>query len=104
MRREDGEALGELSPFIREVMAGLEQKLGTKLEWLAVDHWDTDNPHTHVLVRGKRRTGKTCSFRHELIPSSGIREHAQEIVTRVLGPRLAVDLARSAGAKSRCEM
>jgi hypothetical protein len=88
---EDGEALGDLKPFIREVMSGLEQKLGTKLEWLAVDHWDTDNPHTHVLVRGKRADGQDLFIPSKLI-SSGIREHAQEIVTRVLGPRLEADL------------
>lgn len=88
---EDGEALGDLKPFIREVMAGLERKLGTKLEWLAVDHWDTDNPHTHVLVRGKRADGQDLFIPSRLI-SSGIREHAQEIVTRVLGPRLEADL------------
>lgn len=88
---EDGEALGDLKPFIREVMAGLERKLGTKLEWLAVDHWDTDNPHTHVLVRGKRADGQDLFIPSKLI-SSGIREHAQEIVTRVLGPRLETDL------------
>lgn len=87
----DGEALGDLKPFIREVMAGLEAKLGTKLEWLAVDHWDTDNPHTHVLVRGKRADGHDLFIPSKLI-SSGIREHAQEIVTRVLGPRLEADL------------
>ncbi len=88
---EDGEALGDLKPFIREVMAGLERKLGTKLEWLAIDHWDTDNPHTHVLVRGKRADGQDLFIPSRLI-SSGIREHAQEIVTRVLGPRLEADL------------
>ena len=88
---EDGEALGDLKPFIREVMARLEQKLGTKLEWLAVDHWDTDNPHTHVLVRGKRADGQDLFIPSKLI-ASGIREHAQLVVTRVLGPRLEADL------------
>jgi len=90
---EDGEALGDLKPFIREVMSGLERQLGTKLEWLAVDHWDTDNPHTHVLIRGRRTDGQDLFIPSRLI-SSGIREHAQEVVTRVLGPRLESDLAR----------
>jgi hypothetical protein len=90
---EDGEALGDLKPFIRELMAGLEAKLGTKLEWLAVNHHDTDNPHTHVLIRGRRPDGQEPFIPSRLI-SSGIREQAQEIVTRVLGPRLAVDLER----------
>lgn len=90
---EDGEALGDLKPFIRETMAGLEAKLGTRLEWLAVDHHDTDNPHTHVLIRGRRPDGQELFIPSRLI-SSGIREHAQEIVTRALGPRIDLDLAR----------
>ena len=91
---EDGEALGDLKPFIREVMAGLEIKLGTKLEWLAVNHHDTDNPHTHVLIRGRRPDGQELFIPSRLI-SSGIREHAQEVVTRVLGPRLAPEIEQS---------
>lgn len=88
---EDGQALGDLKPFIRELMAGLEAKLGTRLDWLAVDHHDTDNPHSHVLIRGRRPDGQELFIPSKLI-ASGIREHAQEIVTRVLGPRLDVDL------------
>jgi hypothetical protein len=90
---EDGEGLGDLKPFVREVMSGLERQLGTKLEWLAVDHWDTDNPHTHVLIRGRRADGQDLFIPSRLI-SSGIREHAQEVVTRLLGPRLESDLWR----------
>lgn len=90
---EDGSALGDLRPFIREVMSGLEMKTGTKLEWIAVDHHDTDNPHTHILLRGRRADGQDLFIPSKLI-SSGIREHAQEIVTRVLGPRQQVDLVR----------
>jgi hypothetical protein len=90
---EDGAALGDLKPFIREVMGNLEARLGTRLEWVAVDHHDTDNPHTHVLIRGRRSDGQDLFIPSKLI-SSSIREHAQEVVTRVLGPRLNVDLAR----------
>jgi hypothetical protein len=88
---EDGAALGDLKPFIRELMTGLEAKLGTRLEWLAIDHHDTDNPHTHVLIRGRRPDGQDLFIPSRLV-SSGIREHAQGIVTRVLGPRLNLDL------------
>lgn len=90
---EEGDALGDLKPFIREVMAHLEMKLGTPLEWLAVDHHDTDNPHTHVLIRGRRADGQDLFIPSRLI-ASGIREHAQAVATRVLGPKLDADLAR----------
>jgi len=39
-------------------MAQAERDLGTKLDWIGVDHWNTDNPHVHVLVRGKADDGR----------------------------------------------
>lgn len=72
---EDGTDLGELRPFIRETMARLERHVGTRLQWLAVDHWDTDNPHTHVLVRGIRADGKELIIPGKVM-SVAIREDA----------------------------
>jgi hypothetical protein len=98
---EDGAALGDLKPFIREVVADLEHRLGTKLEWVAADHWDTDNPHSHVLIRGRRADGADLVIPRKII-SYEIRERAQAIVTRALGPRpmlsheLALEQARAA--------
>lgn len=93
---EDGADLGELRPFIRETMTRLELRVGTRLQWLAVDHWDTDNPHSHVLVRGVRSDGKDLIIPRKII-SVVLREDAQEIATRILGPRpeLALDRERS---------
>ena len=92
---EDGADLGDLRPFVREVMDELGRKLGTRLEWVGVDHWDTDNPHSHVLVRGRRADGAALIIPNRLL-TQGIREHAQEVATRVLGPRQEVspELAR----------
>ena len=49
--------LADLRAFTRELMADVERDLGTKLDWVAVDHWNTDNPHVHVLVRGRADDG-----------------------------------------------
>lgn len=46
---EDAETLEELKSFTRSLMTQMERDLGTRLEWVAVDHWDTDNPHTHIV-------------------------------------------------------
>ncbi len=43
---EDGIALGELKPFTRQLMRQMEQDLDTALDWLAVDHFNTGQPHT----------------------------------------------------------
>src|SRR5450631_1274100 len=55
---EDGVELVDLRDFTRELMATMERDLGTRLEWIAVDRWDTDNPHTDVVLRGKDDRGK----------------------------------------------
>lgn len=65
---EDGVELADLRDYTRELMSAMEQDLGTKLEWIAVDHWDTENPHTHVVLRGKDDRGKdliiaACRYR-----------------------------------------
>jgi len=30
----------------------------SRFEWVAVSQWDSDNPHTHVILRGKMRDGR----------------------------------------------
>jgi hypothetical protein len=50
---EDASQMADLRAFTRELMADAERDLGAKLDWMAVDHWNTDNPHIHVLVRGR---------------------------------------------------
>jgi type IV secretory pathway VirD2 relaxase len=83
---EDGAKLGDLKTFTRELMLDVEKDLGTKLDWLAVDHWNTDNPHVHVLIRGRAGDGKDLVISREYI-SRGFRDRAAERVTLELGPR-----------------
>ena len=51
---EDAEQMADLKAFTRELVSRMESDLGTKLDWVAVDHYDTVQPHTHLLVRGVR--------------------------------------------------
>jgi hypothetical protein len=39
------------------LQVGAERYLGTELDWGAIDHWNTDNPHVHVLIRGRADGG-----------------------------------------------
>jgi hypothetical protein len=55
-----------------------------RLEWVAVNHFDTDQPHTHVLVRGRRANGKDLVLPRAYV-SHGIRGRAQEQAQLVLG-------------------
>ncbi len=66
-------------------MADAERDLGTRLDWVAVDHWNTDNPHIHVLIRGRAEDGEDLVISRDYI-SHGFRNRAAERVTLGLGP------------------
>jgi type IV secretory pathway VirD2 relaxase len=88
---EDAIELEDLRDFTRHLMGQMERDLGTKLEWVAADHWDTDNPHTHVVLRGKDQTGENLVIGREYI-SRGMRSRAGELATSWLGPRTERDI------------
>lgn len=83
---EDGAEYEDLKPFIRHLMAQMETDLDTKLDWVAVDHFNTGHPHTHVMLRGKDDKGEDLIIARDYI-SQGMRERAAEIVAFDLGPR-----------------
>jgi type IV secretory pathway VirD2 relaxase len=83
---EDAGRLGDLKTFTRELMRDVESDLGTRLDWIAVDHWNTDNPHVHVLIRGRADDGRDLVISRAYI-SRGFRDRAAERVTMELGPR-----------------
>lgn len=81
---EDGVELSDPRKTTRDLMKQMEADLGTKLDWIAVDHHNTGRPHTHILVRGVTEDGKTLNIAGDYI-AHGIRERASEIVTLELG-------------------
>jgi type IV secretory pathway VirD2 relaxase len=83
---EDAAELESLRTFTRELLGDVERDLGTKLDWVAVDHWNTDNPHVHVLIRGRADNGEDLVISRAYI-SRGFRDRAAERVTLELGPR-----------------
>src|SRR3546814_3339105 len=50
---EDGSEYPDLKPYIRRLMTQMEADLGTRLDWVAVDHFNTAHPHTHIMLRGR---------------------------------------------------
>jgi type IV secretory pathway VirD2 relaxase len=83
---EDAAEMTDLRAFTRELMADAARDLGTRLDWVAVDHWNTDNPHVHVLVRGRAHDSQDLVISRDYI-SRGFRARAEERVTLELGPR-----------------
>jgi len=99
---EDGDRLADLRSFTRDVMSQMETDLGTKLDWVAVDHFNTGHPHSHVVIRGKDDLGKDLIIAQDYI-TDGVRLRAQERATLELGPETDLELRRKLQAEVTAE-
>jgi type IV secretory pathway VirD2 relaxase len=83
----------DLTTFTRDLMGRVEKDLGVRLQWGAVNHYNTDNPHAHVVVRGIDTSGRQVRIDRSYI-SEGMRWQAQHLLTAELGPRLNYEIER----------
>ncbi len=83
---EDAEQLEDMPGYTRALMSQMERDLGTRLEWVAVDHHNTGHPHTHIVLRGVDQNGDDLVIARDYI-SHGMRERARELATLELGLR-----------------
>jgi type IV secretory pathway VirD2 relaxase len=88
---EDAGAMTDLRAFARGLLADMERDLGSRLDWIAVNHYDSDQPHVHVLVRGKAEDGRDLVICRDYIERS-MRRRAEAIVAAELGPKRDADL------------
>jgi len=63
----------------RKLMEQLSEDLGTRLDWVAVDHFDT----AHLVLRGVTHDGKALNIAGDYI-AEGIRGRYEEIITHGL--------------------
>ncbi|NIJ79256.1 relaxase/mobilization nuclease and DUF3363 domain-containing protein [Xanthomonas cannabis] len=91
---EDGAELDDLRTYTRHLVNRMEADLGTRLDWVAVNHWNTDNPHTHLIVRGRDDTGKDLIIAGDYI-AHGFRHRAAELATEWLGPRTELEIQQT---------
>ncbi len=89
---EDGAEYDDLRPLTRRLMAQMEADLETRLDWVAVDHFNTGHPHTHILLRGKDERGHDLIIARDYI-AHGLRERAADLVSLDLGPRTEHEIA-----------
>ncbi|NTG28738.1 DUF3363 domain-containing protein [Agrobacterium rhizogenes] len=83
---EDAAELTDLKGYAGELAGQMEKDLGTKLDWAAVDHWNTQHPHVHLIVRGITEDGQDLVISRDYI-KEGMRARAQDLVTQELGLR-----------------
>ena len=91
---EDAVDLEDLHGFTRQLMQRMAVDLETSLDWVAVDHWNTDNPHTHIVLNG-RTAGKEDLVIAPDYMAHGMRMRASEIATEWLGPRTEAEIRQS---------
>jgi type IV secretory pathway VirD2 relaxase len=99
---QDAEQLSDLKAFTRDLMAQAERDLGTRLDWVGIDHWNTENPHIHVIVRGKGDDGRDLVIARDYI-SHGLRARAAYLATVELGPRSDLEIRRDLEAQVQAD-
>lgn len=88
---EDAGDMADLRAFTRDLMRQVEKDLETGLDWIAVDHHNTDHPHTHIIVRGVLDDGRILNIAGDYI-AHGVRHRASELVTLELGHQSEIEL------------
>ncbi|GLI98016.1 DUF3363 domain-containing protein [Sphingobium sp. BS19] len=88
---EDASEMENLRGYTRDLMRDIAQDLGTCLDWVAVDHWNTDNPHIHILLRGSDDKGEDLVIDRDYV-REGLRARAEDLATIELGPRNERDI------------
>jgi hypothetical protein len=81
---EDSGEIADLKPFVRDLMRQMESDLGTRLDWVAADHFNTGHPHSHIVVRGKDDHESDLVIARDYI-AHGMRARASELITRLMG-------------------
>jgi type IV secretory pathway VirD2 relaxase len=87
---DDGARLAGLRPFVRDLLRQMERDLDSKLDWVAVDHFNTGHPHTHIVIRGRDDQGRDLVMARDYI-AHGVRARAQSLVTLELGPESEIE-------------
>ena len=91
---DDAAEMADLKSFTRDLVSQMEKDLDTRLDWVAVDHWNTEHPHVHLIVRGVRDDGQDLVISRDYI-KDGMRDRARDLITQELGPRTDLDIRRT---------
>ncbi len=84
----------DLVQLTRDLMKRMTRDLDTRLEWIAAAHFNTDNPHVHIALRGVRENAISFRLERDYV-KQGIRNIAEDLCTRQLGYRTQRDIAEA---------
>ena len=100
---ENGDRITDLPGYVRDVMGRVAADLGEpSLRWVGTCHYDTDQPHAHVLVRGRRADGRDLVIPRDYI-GYGFRARAQEAAQERLGDLSRIDAERRVWRETQAE-
>lgn len=100
---EHGDRIADLRGYVREVMERVAADLGERdLRWVGACHYDTDQPHAHVLVRGRRGDGRDLVIPRDYM-GYGFRARAQEVAQERLGDLSRLDAERRVWRETQAE-
>ncbi|MFJ1310908.1 relaxase/mobilization nuclease domain-containing protein [Agrobacterium sp. P15N1-A] len=99
---DDAVEMSDLKSFTRDLVGQMEKDLGTRLDWAAIVHWNTEHPHVHLIVRGVRDDGQDLVISRDYI-KEGMRDRARDLITQELGPRTDLDIRRSLESQIEAE-
>ncbi|RWB22857.1 MAG: DUF3363 domain-containing protein [Mesorhizobium sp.] len=91
---DDALDMMDLKSFTCDLVRQMEKDLDTRLDWIAADHWNTEHPHVHLIVRGVRDDGQDLVIARNYI-KEGMRDRARDLITQELGLRTDLDIRRS---------
>jgi len=82
----------DLKRLTRDLISQMEIDLGTRLEWVAAAHFNTEHPHIHLALRGVGTEGRPLRLSRDFV-REGIRHISEDLCTRQLGYRTEFDAA-----------
>lgn len=88
---EHGDRIADLQGYVRDVLGRVAADLGEPdLSWVGACHYDTDQPHAHVLIRGRRADGRDLVIARDYV-AYGFRARTQEVAQERLGDLSRLD-------------
>ena len=100
---EHSDKIDDMDAYIRDVMERVAGDLREpQMAWVAINHHDTDQPHAHVLIRGRRANGRDLVIPRKVI-SYGIRGHAEDRAQELLGDQTRSEAERGLYARATAD-
>ncbi|MCL2716874.1 MAG: DUF3363 domain-containing protein [Alphaproteobacteria bacterium] len=90
---QDGNELNDLTTYTRELMQQIQLDLGTEVDWVAANHYNTSHPHVHVVIGGRDDSGRPLLINGNYL-CTGMRERAIELASLELGPLTVIEERR----------